>query len=260
MTLKSNSRLGIVGGDPGFEIVLGRRLAAAGWEQATLSGRESVEELISLRLNAVLVDPSGLGDDPWTRLKVICEALPGLAVLLFSAESSVEQRIRGLRLGADDWLSKPCHPEEVLARVEAVLRRKQPGPGQSAPGSVLTGELEIRSDRFQALVGGQSVGLTRREFEVLQVLAEGRGQVIERDEIYHRAWGYAMAHGDRSVDVFVRKLRQKLRVHSEWEYIHTHHGVGYRFEPEPNIDSSELADGPPSEQSSQTFHNAATAA
>ena len=81
-------------------------------------------------------------------------------------------------------------------------------------------------------MSGQSIGLTRREFELLQLLAEAHGQVIEREEIYQKVWGYAMAHGDRSVDVFVRKLRQKLQRHSaNWRYIHTHFGIGYRFDP-----------------------------
>src|SRR5205085_1717256 len=85
----------------------------------------------------------------------------------------------------------------------------------------------------QAFVGGHSVGLTRREFELLELLADVPGQVVERDEIYQTVWGYAMAHGDRSVDVFVRKLRQKLQRRSpEWRYIHTHFGIGYRFDPE----------------------------
>jgi DNA-binding response OmpR family regulator len=85
-----------------------------------------------------------------------------------------------------------------------------------------------------AFVDGQSVELTRREFELLELLAEVPGQVIEREEIYQKVWGYAMAHGDRSVDVFVRKLRQKLQRHSpRWRYIHTHFGIGYRFDPEP---------------------------
>ena len=78
-----------------------------------------------------------------------------------------------------------------------------------------------------------SLDLTPREFELLQLLARS-DRVLRREEIYERVWGYAMVHGDRSVDVFVRKLRQKLRVASpEWSYIHTHFGVGYRFAPEP---------------------------
>ena len=95
------------------------------------------------------------------------------------------------------------------------------------------GEIEIRPDRFQAYVAGQSLELTRREYELLHVLAEAEGRVIERDALYQSVWGYAMAHGDRSVDVFVRKLRAKLTANSPgWEYIHTHFGIGYRFEPE----------------------------
>ena len=99
----------------------------------------------------------------------------------------------------------------------------------------MAGELEIRTDQFQAFVGTQSADLTRREFELLHLLAEGRGQVLQREEIYQRVWGYQMARGDRSVDVFVRKVRSKLKALSpEWNYIHTHFGIGYRFQPEPS--------------------------
>jgi DNA-binding winged helix-turn-helix (wHTH) protein len=95
---------------------------------------------------------------------------------------------------------------------------------------VSAGEVEIRSDRFQAFVAGRSLELTRREFELIELLASGEGRVLEREEIYSRLWGYAMVRGDRSVDVFVRKLRQKLEKASpDWRYIHTHFGIGYRF-------------------------------
>jgi DNA-binding response OmpR family regulator len=98
----------------------------------------------------------------------------------------------------------------------------------------VAGELEIRPDQFQAFVAGRSLSLTRREFELIQALADANGKVIEREDIYQRVWGYAMAHGDRSVDVFIRKIRSKLQKASPgWAYIHTHFGVGYRFEPEP---------------------------
>ena len=105
----------------------------------------------------------------------------------------------------------------------------------------MVGELEIRADQFQAFAAGRSVDLTRREFEVLQLLAQAQGKVLQREEIYQSVWGYAMAHGDRSVDVFIRKVRQKLEKASpDWDYIHTHFGVGYRFEPE----SAPAADEP----------------
>ena len=98
-----------------------------------------------------------------------------------------------------------------MARIEAVVRRRKRAEVRLNAWPVLHAELEIRSDQYQAFVGGQSLGLTRREFELLQLLAEVPGQVVEREEIYQKVWGYAMAHGDRSVDVFVRKLRQKLQ-------------------------------------------------
>ena len=121
-----------------------------------------------------------------------------------------------------------------MARVEAVVRRRRRSEVRLEAWPVLHAELEIRGDQFQAFVGGQSLGLTRREFELLQLLAEVPGQVVEREEIYQKVWGYAMAHGDRSVDVFIRKLRQKLQSHSPgWRYIHTHFGIGYRFDAEP---------------------------
>src|SRR5207237_3309847 len=123
--------------------------------------------------------------------------------------------------------------EEVSARVESVVRRRKRSDIRAERGPLVAGEVEIRMDQFQAFVGGQNLDLTRREFELLQLLAEARGQVLQREEIYQRVWGYAMARGDRSVDVFVRKLRQKLESGSPgWRYIHTHFGIGYRFQPE----------------------------
>jgi DNA-binding response OmpR family regulator len=164
----------------------------------------------------------------------VCSELPGLGVVVCTGQSTVAQRVRGLRLGADDWLSKPCHPEELIARVEAVVRRRRRSDARVERGPVAAGELEIRSDRFQAFVDGRSVDLTRREFELIELLAGSEGRVLEREEIYQRVWGYAMARGDRSVDVFVRKLRQKLeKASADWRYIHTHFGVGYRFAAEP---------------------------
>jgi len=121
------------------------------------------------------------------------------------------------------------------------VRRRRRSRIQSDVGPLIAGELEIRPDQFQAFVGGRSLELTRREFELLQLLAEGKGNVLEREAIYQRVWGYSMAHGDRSVDVFVRKLRQKLeRGSPSWRYIHTHFGIGYRFDPETLVGDGKL--------------------
>jgi DNA-binding response OmpR family regulator len=226
-------RLAVIDDDSGFVTVLSKRLDGAGWEYRVRQGGIPVEEIVAMRLNALVVDISVLGSDGWEFLEQVCGAMPGLGVVVCTSQSTVAQRVRGLRLGADDWINKPCHPEEVMARVEAVVRRRKRAQIKVDSGPMVSGELEIRPDQYQAFVSGQSLGLTRREFELLHLLADSRGRVIEREDIYQKVWGYALAHGDRSVDVFVRKLRQKLQRYSaSWTYIHTHFGIGYRFDPE----------------------------
>jgi DNA-binding response OmpR family regulator len=232
-TPKTTIRLAVLDTDSSFLTVLQRRLESIGWQHRFVAGSVPLDEVVAMKLNVVILDPEALGSDGWDYLERLCGAIPGLGVIVCTGRSTVAQRVRGLRLGADDWISKPCHPEEVLARVEAVVRRRKRAHVTTEVGPLVAGEMEIRSDQFQAYIGGESLGLTRREFELLQVLAEESGSVVERERLYERVWGYAMAHGDRSVDVFVRKLRRKLQARSQaWAYIHTHFGIGYRFEPE----------------------------
>jgi DNA-binding response OmpR family regulator len=227
-------RLAVIDTDSGFLQVLGKRLERLGWEHRVLASAVPVETVVAMRLGALVIDLTALGPQGWEYLERVCAELPGLGVIVCTGQSTVAQRVRALRLGADDWLSKPCHPEELIARVEAVVRRRRRSEAREARRAVAAGELEIRSDRFQAYVGGLSVELTRREFELIELLSGSEGRVLEREEIYQRVWGYAMARGDRSVDVFVRKVRQKLeKVSPGWRYIHTHFGVGYRFAAEP---------------------------
>lgn len=258
-------RLGIVDSDSGFLKVLTKRLESAGYEYRILPGAIPAEELAAMKLNAIVIDPDVLRTDSWEFLEKVCGLLPTLGVVVCSSGSTVAQRVRGLRLGADDWIAKPCHPEEVVARVEAVSRRHRRGRIVPDAGPLVAGELEIRPDQFQAFVSGNDVGLTRREYELLEALAEARGRVIERHALYQGVWGYEMAPGDRSVDVFVRKLRSKLERRSPgWTYIHTHFGIGYRFDPisleGDRPASSRDAGETDTDAASQPFHNIATGA
>ena len=235
MTPPAPLRLAVLDSDTGFLQVLSKRLEGAGWQHRVLASPVPLDAIVAMRLNAIVLDLEVLGPQGWNYLEKLCARLPGLGVIVCTGRSSVAQRVRGLRLGADDWLTKPCHPEELIARVEAVVRRRKRAEARIDSGPVVVGEVEIRADQFQAFVGGVSADLTRREFELIQLLADANGQVMQREEIYQRVWGYAMVHGDRSVDVFVRKLRQKLeKVSPGWRYIHTHFGIGYRFAPEPD--------------------------
>ena len=226
------ARLAIIDSDSGFVRVLAKRIGAVGWRAQVLGSAPPVEEIEAMRQHAIVIDTALLGAEAWTYLGRLCASSPSQAVVVCTGPTSVAQRVRGMRLGADDWVTKPCHPEEVLARVEAALRARQAG-AVTVEGAepVVAGELEIRPDMFEAFVGGRSLGLTRREFELLALLAGSQGRVIPRERIYERVWGYQMAHGDRSVDVFVRKLRRKLEAASPgWSYVHTHFGIGYRFD------------------------------
>jgi DNA-binding response OmpR family regulator len=235
-------RLAILDCDTGFVRVLVNRLDGLGWPYRRLEAAPRVEEFVAMRVNALVVDLALLGPEAWEFLDELSGAIPGLGVVVCTGRSTVAQRVRGLRMGADDWVTKPCHPEEVLARVQAVVRRRKQANARSDEAPVVAGELEIRADQFQAFAAGRSLDLTRREFEVLELLAHAEGKVLQREEIYQRVWGYAMAHGDRSVDVFIRKVRQKLESASPaWKYLHTHFGVGYRFDPEP-VDAQPLGD------------------
>ncbi len=227
-------QLAVIDTDSGFLQVLTKRLDGLGWQYRVTGGPLPADALVAMRLDALVLDLAVLGHQAWTYLETVTARLPGLAVVVVTGRSSVAQRVRGLRLGADDWMTKPCHPEELIARVEAVVRRRVPAESGADAAAVSAGDLEVRPDQFQAFVRGTSVELTRREFELLHLLASAEGQVLQREDIYQRVWGYAMAHGDRSVDVFVRKLRSKLeRASPGWRYIHTHFGVGYRFAAEP---------------------------
>jgi DNA-binding response OmpR family regulator len=222
-------RIAVVDADTGFVQVLANRLDRLGWEHRVLTSAIGVDRLVSMRLGALVIDVALLGPQAWDYLARVGSALPALPIVVCTGPSTVAQRVRGLRLGADDWLTKPCHPEELIARIEAVARRRR-REDALAGETIAAGEIEVRPDQFQAFVAGRSIDLTRREFELISLLASAAGRVLERDEIYQRVWGYTMAHGDRSVDVFVRKLRAKLKTASpDWEYIHTHFGVGYRF-------------------------------
>jgi DNA-binding response OmpR family regulator len=230
-TAASPIRVAIIDDDSGLVTVLDRRFARLRWEREVIGYGATPDQLSALRIHAVILNPEITGLDYLERIAL---ALPGLALLVCTGTAPVAERVRGLRGGADDWVTKPCHPEELVARVEAVLRRRRAGELPTVAETIAAGELEIRPEMFDAYVGDRSASLSRKEYELLRQLAAADGRVLEREDIYQRVWGYTMVRGDRSVDVFVRKLRQKLEKASPtWRYIHTHFGIGYRFAAEP---------------------------
>ncbi len=157
-------RIAILDSDSGFVRVLVKRAGDLGWQYRCLESPPPMEEFVAMRVNALVVDLALLGAGGWEFLERVAAALPGMGLIVCTGPTSVSQRVRGLRAGADDWVTKPCHPEEVLARVESVVRRRKRVSERVETGPLVAGELEIRADQFQAFVGGRSIDLTRREF------------------------------------------------------------------------------------------------
>ncbi len=155
MSQPSPIRLAVLDADTGFLQVLSKRLEGAGWQYRVLASPVPLDAIVAMRLNAIVLDLEVLGPQGWNYLEKLCARLPGLGVVVCTGRSSVAQRVRGLRLGADDWLTKPCHPEELIARVEAVVRRRKRAEARVDSGPVVVGEIEIRADQFQAFVGGR---------------------------------------------------------------------------------------------------------
>jgi DNA-binding response OmpR family regulator len=222
-------RVAIMDSDSGFLVVLSKRLEQLSWQHRMLPFKASAAKIAALDLDILIVDLASLGGGRWKWLERLCEAEPRFGVVVCTGASTVAERVHALRIGVDDWLSKPCHPEELIARVEAVASRLRP-PEPRSLEPVTLGEVEVRPDQYQAFVAGRSLELTRREYQLIELLCDARGEVLGRELIYESLWGYEMTRNDRSVDVFVHKLRRKLKDASpEWRYVHTHPRTGYRL-------------------------------
>ena len=150
------------------------------------------------------------------------------AILMLSAKGRGQDRVRGLDLGADDYLAKPFLSEELLARVRALLRRRR--RSQSRGSSLTLGNLLIDWGRESVTLEGRELRLTSKEFAMLRVLADSEGAPVSREQFLDRVWGYAAFPTTRTVDNHVASLRAKLKIAPGAEgWIETIHGVGYRW-------------------------------
>ena len=161
----------------------------------------------------------------------VCQALrreSDVPIIMLTARVAETDRLIGLELGADDYITKPFSPRELVARVRAVLRRVRGGVHQ--PGVVRAGELEIDIHGHRASRAGESLRLTRTEFDLLLTLAQHPGQAFTREQLLDRLHGVAYDGYDRSVDAHVKNLRQKIEPDpSDPRYVLTVYGIGYRF-------------------------------
>ncbi|WP_408955911.1 response regulator [Natroniella sp. ANB-PHB2] len=154
--------------------------------------------------------------------------LKRLPIIMLSAKGEEVDKILGLELGADDYVTKPFSPRELLARVKAVLRRSS-SIAELDNKLIEEGEITVDLEKYQVGIKGQELNLTPKEFAVLSILIGYPGQVFSRNYLLEEIWGYGY-HGDtRTVDVHIRRLRKKIAQYSKQEYILTVRGFGYKF-------------------------------
>lgn len=193
-------------------------------------GLEGLRMLRREHPDLIILDLMLPGMDGWKFCQQVREDGFDLPIIVMSARSSDFDKVQVLDLGADDYLVKPVSMSELAARARANLRRYQVAPGDA--GELLeAGPLVIDSGTHTASVDGKPLDLTPRELAVLHFIVRQAPKTVSREEIYQAVWGYEMLHGDRSVDVFVRRLRKKLEGAAPgFTFLQTHYGFGYKFE------------------------------
>jgi DNA-binding response OmpR family regulator len=218
-----------------------QHLAGAGFDPVTVGRGEIGLARLRYELPDVLVlDLMLPGLDGWKLIESARAEGIGTPIVVVSARGTEHDRVHALQIGADDYLVKPFSMKELVARVQAAARRGVRAQPEERGDAIEIEELRIEPREVQAYVDGESAELTPTEFRLLYALALDRGRVTTRDELLQRIWGRRETHRDRTVDVFVRRLRDKIdRVAPRHTFIQTRYGVGYRLEPVPKNGESE---------------------
>ncbi len=213
-------------GKAGHDVAIASSLTEA---RAQLGETQSIEAEASPPFGLIVLDlmlPDGSGFD-WIA-ELAAERGSGMAVLVLSSRDGENDRIRALEMGADDYVTKPFSPREVVARVSAILRRMEKGQAVETSESA-SGELTLNRESRRVSVQGNLVELTRVEFDLLALLLSDPGYVFSRATIIDQVWGPGFALSDRTIDSHVKALRKKL---NEWDgagnCVETVRGIGYR--------------------------------
>jgi DNA-binding response OmpR family regulator len=220
-------RVLVVDDEPAILELVSFNLKKEGYDVITAAdGKSALEVFAAEKPDLVVLDLMIPEPDGYEVCKLI-RAQSAVPVIMLTARGEEQDRVRGLDLGADDYVVKPFSPRELLARVRAVLRRS---PVVQETDRLVAGDLVIDSERHQVTIAGELVELTPKEFDLLKMLAENAGRALERDFLLEKVWGYAFAGATRTLDVHIRRLRQKIDDDPQNpRYIETVHGVGYRF-------------------------------
>ncbi|MEO8483717.1 MAG: response regulator transcription factor [Acidobacteriota bacterium] len=230
MTTNDQRRVLLIEDEPGLILTLGDRLRAEGFEAAFASdGPGGLQRATRERWDVILLDvmlPGGNGFDVCRDIRQRGVSTP---IIMLTARGQVLDRVLGLKLGADDYLTKPFEMIELLARVDVQLRRAATPTGQSIAGHHF-GDIVVDIRRAEVTRDGATVDVSAREFLLLKYFLEHRGATLTRDELLNEVWGYQSMPSTRTVDVHVAWLRQKIEANPKRpQYLLTVHGLGYKF-------------------------------
>jgi len=221
-------RILVVEDDTSLARVLCDNLIFEGFDVALAAdGRRALEEGSTFKPDLVLLDITLPGLDGFEVCRRLSEERSRTAIIMLTARGQKEDKVQGLRLGADDYITKPFALDELLARIHAVLRRVQP-----TDDFLVLGSLRIDFTKYTATQNDQKVAFSQRELDVLRYMSSRPGKVVKREELLRNVWGYENVPLTRSVDNLIARLRWKIEPDPENpRYIHTVYGDGYRLTP-----------------------------
>lgn len=229
MTQPTTQRVLLIDDDAELSRMLKQYLAGEGFEMsAAADGEEGVQAALSGQFDAVLLDvmmPRMNGIEALRRIRRVSD----VPVIMLTARGEGLDRVAGLETGADDYIAKPYYPLELVARLRAVLRRHPKPARPDKPGSLQLGNLELSVAQRRVVSGLNAIDLTATEFNVLEALLRSGDAVISKDELSTQALGRKREPYDRSIDVHVSNIRQKLTAAGATAQIETVRGIGYRI-------------------------------
>lgn len=217
------------------EVIMGTlayNLARGGFgvSRAT-TGAEALRLARKMRPDLILLDVMLPGESGIEVCEKIRERDGDVVVIMLTARDAEDDKVRGLEAGADDYVTKPFGMKELVARIRANLKRSDPGQR----GRIIeAGDLQLDTKNFSARIRGEPVELRLKEFELLAALASAPGELKSREELAKEVWGHAGVGSSRTIDVHIRRIRAALAEKSQYEYVHTARGLGYRFEAQPD--------------------------
>ena len=222
----SPKKILIADDEPDILEIVGYNLSREGYQVTTAKdGDEALAKAKTVKPELIILDimmPKKNGVEVCELLRAK-PAFKDTLIIFLTALSDESSHVKGLETGADDYISKPISPKVLLSKVNALFRRVKPEQGMTV---IRTGNLEIDPVKFEVTVDGRPATLAKKEFELLYMLASKPGRVFLRNEILNQVWGNEVIVGDRTIDVHIRKIRQKLGI----DCITTVKGVGYKFD------------------------------